>query len=162
MAVKKKMAREDHDEDEVSADDGSGRVGEWMTEWVGCLFGVTEWGYSKCRALRRWSAWAKIQQEALVDPWRRRTRGNSVAGVGSVPVLGEELSVGNGATTSSSYRERSQAGDVAISMGRAHRRVGDKGHDNMRTWYRPPVLSTCPLHTDSECGKERRILIGPW
>ena len=28
--------------------------------------------------------------------------------------------------------------------------------------YIPPVLSTCPLHTDSGCGKERRILIGPW
>ena len=27
---------------------------------------------------------------------------------------------------------------------------------------RPPVLSTCPLHTNSGCGKERRILIGPW
>ena len=27
----------------------------------------------------------------------------------------------------------------------------------------PPVLSTCPLHTNnSGCGKERRILIGPW
>ena len=25
-----------------------------------------------------------------------------------------------------------------------------------------PVLSTCPLHTNSECGKERRKLIGPW
>ena len=25
----------------------------------------------------------------------------------------------------------------------------------------PPVLSTCPLHTNSGCGKERRILIGP-
>ena len=25
-----------------------------------------------------------------------------------------------------------------------------------------PVLSTCPLHTKSGCGKERRILIGPW
>ena len=24
-----------------------------------------------------------------------------------------------------------------------------------------PVLSTCPLHTNSGCGKERRILIGP-
>ena len=24
-----------------------------------------------------------------------------------------------------------------------------------------PVLSTCPLHTSSRCGKERRILIGP-
>ena len=39
------------------------------------------------------------------------------------------------------------------------------------TWYifytytrkvLPPVLSTCPLHTNSGCGKERRILIGPW
>ena len=25
-----------------------------------------------------------------------------------------------------------------------------------------PVLSTCLLHTNSGCGKERRILIGPW
>ena len=25
----------------------------------------------------------------------------------------------------------------------------------------PPVLSTCPLHTNSGCGKEWRILIGP-
>ena len=25
-----------------------------------------------------------------------------------------------------------------------------------------PVLSTCPLHTNSGCGKERQILIGPW
>ena len=27
---------------------------------------------------------------------------------------------------------------------------------------RPPVLSTSPLHTNSGCGKERRIIIGPW
>ena len=27
--------------------------------------------------------------------------------------------------------------------------------------YTPPVLSTCPLHTNSGRGKERRILIGP-
>ena len=27
---------------------------------------------------------------------------------------------------------------------------------------RPMVLSTCPLHTNSGCGKERRILFGPW
>ena len=26
----------------------------------------------------------------------------------------------------------------------------------------PPVLSTCPVHTNSGCEKERRILIGPW
>ena len=26
----------------------------------------------------------------------------------------------------------------------------------------PRVLSTCPLHTDSGCGKERLILVGPW
>ena len=25
-----------------------------------------------------------------------------------------------------------------------------------------PGLSTCPLHTNSGCGKERRILIDPW
>ena len=24
------------------------------------------------------------------------------------------------------------------------------------------VLSTCPLHTNSGCGKERRIIFGPW
>ena len=24
------------------------------------------------------------------------------------------------------------------------------------------VLSTCPLHTNSGCGEERRLLIGPW
>ena len=27
---------------------------------------------------------------------------------------------------------------------------------------RPPVLSTCPLRTSSGCGKETRILVGPW
>ena len=26
----------------------------------------------------------------------------------------------------------------------------------------PNILSTCPLHTNGECGKERRILFGPW
>ena len=26
----------------------------------------------------------------------------------------------------------------------------------------PPVISTCPLHANSACGKERRTLIGPW
>ena len=26
----------------------------------------------------------------------------------------------------------------------------------------PPVLSACPLHINSGCGKERRILIGLW
>ena len=35
-----------------------------------------------------------------------------------------------------------------------------------RVWsYSPnntPVLSICPLHTDSGCRKERRVLIGPW
>ena len=25
-----------------------------------------------------------------------------------------------------------------------------------------PILSTCPLHTNSGYGKERRIIIGPW
>ena len=28
--------------------------------------------------------------------------------------------------------------------------------------YISPVLSKYPLHTNSGCGKERRILIGPW
>ena len=27
--------------------------------------------------------------------------------------------------------------------------------------YNRLILSTCPLHTNSGCGKERRILIGP-
>ena len=26
----------------------------------------------------------------------------------------------------------------------------------------PSYSSTCPLHTNSGCGEERRILIGPW
>ena len=26
----------------------------------------------------------------------------------------------------------------------------------------PPVLSTCPPHTNNGCRKERRTLIGPW
>ena len=30
------------------------------------------------------------------------------------------------------------------------------------SYIQSPVLSTCPLHTNSGCGKERRILIGPW
>ena len=34
---------------------------------------------------------------------------------------------------------------------------------NQRYTAGTPVLSACPsLHTDSGCGKERRILIGPW
>ena len=28
--------------------------------------------------------------------------------------------------------------------------------------YLAGILSTCPLHTNSGCGKERRILIGLW
>ena len=28
--------------------------------------------------------------------------------------------------------------------------------------WRPPVLSTCPLQTNSGCGKERCIFIGSW
>ena len=30
------------------------------------------------------------------------------------------------------------------------------------TTYNNILLSICPLHTNSGCGKERRILIGPW
>ena len=30
------------------------------------------------------------------------------------------------------------------------------------TQHTPPVLSACRLHTNSGCGKERRILTGPW
>ena len=32
----------------------------------------------------------------------------------------------------------------------------------IQRWVSTPVLSTCPLHTNSGCGKERRILVGPW
>ena len=28
--------------------------------------------------------------------------------------------------------------------------------------FSPPVFSTCPSHTNSGCGKERRISFGPW
>ena len=31
-----------------------------------------------------------------------------------------------------------------------------------RTYQKSPILSACPLHANSGCGKERRILIGPW
>ena len=34
--------------------------------------------------------------------------------------------------------------------------------NDMVSLIHPPVLSTCPLHTNSGCGKGRRILIGPW
>ena len=36
------------------------------------------------------------------------------------------------------------------------------GHAIAYRWRSGPVLSTCPFHTNSGCGKERRILIGPW
>ena len=29
-------------------------------------------------------------------------------------------------------------------------------------WVRKMELSTCPFYTNSGCGKDRRILIGPW
>ena len=32
----------------------------------------------------------------------------------------------------------------------------------IQRWVFTPVLSTCPLHTNSGCGKEWRILVGPW
>ena len=31
----------------------------------------------------------------------------------------------------------------------------------IHTYIHTYILSTCPLHTNSGCGKERRILIGP-
>ena len=34
--------------------------------------------------------------------------------------------------------------------------------DPQESWMDTAVLSTCPLHTNSGCGKERRIFIGPW
>ena len=44
-------------------------------------------------------------------------------------------------------------GPITNSLMKSH-------HSNHNTVH--PVLSTCPLHTDSGWGKERRILIGPW
>ena len=53
----------------------------------------------------------------------------------------------------------------AVHAMRLWRRSGPL-HDNVdwRTIVcrRTPVLSTCPLHTNSGCGKERRIIIDPW
>ena len=42
--------------------------------------------------------------------------------------------------------------------------TGGKGVKTLRWDHRlnTPVLSTCLLHTHSGCGKERRILNGPW
>ena len=34
--------------------------------------------------------------------------------------------------------------------------------DSFRILSKSPVLSTCPFHTNSGCGKERRIPCGPW
>ena len=41
--------------------------------------------------------------------------------------------------------------------------VVDRNRYNHRTTESAgSILSTCPLHTNSGFGKERRILIGPW
>ena len=42
-----------------------------------------------------------------------------------------------------------------------HRQDGNDEVHRLQVTY-TPVLSTYPLHTNSGCGKERRILIGPW
>ena len=39
---------------------------------------------------------------------------------------------------------------------------GAAGFHEQSERIQPSILSTCPLHTNSGCGKERRILIGPW
>ena len=46
-----------------------------------------------------------------------------------------------------------------VVTGRGHRI--NEGRDPVKHII-PPVLSTYPLHTNSGCEKERRILIGPW
>ena len=46
--------------------------------------------------------------------------------------------------------------------------IQNKWNDNSSTCFCCPCLMinvlvlSCPLHTNSGCGKERRILIGPW
>ena len=40
-------------------------------------------------------------------------------------------------------------------------RSGRANVTNRCNHSRSPVLSTCPLHTKSECGKEKRMLLGP-
>ena len=37
-----------------------------------------------------------------------------------------------------------------------------ESYEELRLEYYLPVLSACPLYTNSGCGKKRRILIGPW
>ena len=60
-----------------------------------------------------------------------------------------------------------------LTEAKAHAEPKDNSVMLHWVWYRirqvlmnrectTPVLSACPLHTDSGCGKERRILIGPW
>ena len=41
-------------------------------------------------------------------------------------------------------------------------RLPRQNHMTFRRVPFSPVLLTCPRHTNSGCGKERRILIGPW
>ena len=39
-------------------------------------------------------------------------------------------------------------------------RSSEPGRTVVAVYYVTPIFSTCPLHTISRCGKERRILIG--
>ena len=52
------------------------------------------------------------------------------------------------------------AGGVQINVKGVH--IPHHSHTSTQILFVPPVLSACPLHTNSGCGKERRILIGPW
>ena len=53
--------------------------------------------------------------------------------------------------------------EISDFLRRHIREEKDKGESGHTTHYtHAGILSTCPLHTNSGCGKERRILIGPW
>ena len=50
---------------------------------------------------------------------------------------------------------------MVVTLGQQYN-TGEKPTVMLYTYIFPPVLLTCPLHANSGCRKERRILLGPW
>ena len=75
---------------------------------------------------------------------------------GKIPAL-------QGGRTRSQSRQYQMNADTADALlAHAQRTVEEDTAIKRERPTTTPVLSTCPLHTNSGCGKERRILIGPW
>ena len=71
------------------------------------------------------------------------------------------------ANLTTEYQEQSVPRTIGEEINLAQENIGDfsgnirvfQGFDHI---VLTPVISTCPLHINSRCGKERRTLIGPW